>query len=164
MTRSYFIVIVAALLTAVLGLLALTPVRAAAGVLDIPGLATLVAEKAKEARACAVVDLNGKFAGGAYLPVWTFHKADDPKTQYVNVGIGGVIRQGESFRPFVPVAANLPALSAKLWDSDWARRHLTRTKFPPIWVGPQVRVPLPGERVGWGDWREWLGFIAAVGF
>ena len=141
----------------------LLAVNARAGMLDIPNLATLVAEKAKESKACGIVGLDGKVAGGAYLPVWTLHKRDTTAVEYAQVGVGGSIRQGDSFRPLFTLSANLPALSAKLWDSDWARRHLTRTKFPAVWLGPQVRVPVPGERVAWGDWREWVGFIVSIG-
>lgn len=146
----------------VLGLL-LTAGQASAGLLDIPNLATLVAEKAKESRACGVVSFDGKVAGGAYLPVWVLHQKDEPKVQYLAAGIGGAIKQGEAFRPLITLGANLPALSARLWASDWANRHLTRTKFPPLWFGPHLRVPLPGERVGLQDWREWVGLIVSVG-
>lgn len=140
---------------------------AASDILTIPGLAGLMADKAKESKACALISLNGKMAAGAYLPVWTFHARDnpgDPAAQYFEVGLGGSIQQKENLRPLLTLDANLPALSGRLWSSAWAKSHLRRTSLPPIWFGPQFRTPFPGDKFMWRAWREWAGFIVSMGF
>lgn len=128
--------------------------------LSLGGLADLIAEKAKESRAATFLTLDEKYAGGAYLPVWTFTDASRSE-KYLTIGIGGQVKQGESARPCLPIAVNLTALSARLWSSRWAQEHVIRTKMPPVWVGPFIRVPLPGER----DWtiRENVGASISFG-
>jgi len=153
---------------------ALTAPARATDLLSIPGLASLAAEKAKEGKACGLVNFEGEVAAGAYLPVWTFHgkyesgqdgkPVRDPMRDYLEFGLGGAIKQGENMRPLLTIDANLPALSGRLWSSEWSRAHLRRTVFPPMWFGPQVKMPLPGDRFRWDDWRDWLGFIVSVGF
>ena len=139
-------------------MLAVMPGSAGAvSLLDLSGLTDLVAEKAKEAKAASFVTMDQKIAAGAYLPVWTLHNGT---TNYADIGIGGAIKQGESFTPRIPFSINLTAVSAWVWGSPWARAHVARTTMPPVWIGPFVNVPLPGQK--W-TWRESVGGFVSIG-
>ena len=134
---------------------------ASAALLDITGLADLVAEKAKETRAVSLINLDAQVSAGAELPIWVLQGADG--TQYLGTGIGADIKSRENFRPLISIDANLPALSSVLWSSEWAKVHVKRTHFPPIWFGPNFRVPLPEDRFQFKDIRNYLGFIVSIG-
>ena len=126
---------------------------------SIPGLLDHAAAKSKEAKAAGLIDFNGQVSGAAYLPVWIFHGTE---RAYFETGLGGTIRAREQFRPLIGFDANLPAISARFWSFPWAKAHVTRTKFPPIWLGPIIRIPLPSDRFQWRDWKAWSGFILSI--
>ena len=127
-------------ITAVL-LLAAAPANAAD--LDLGSVGELVAEKLKETKGASLLSLDGTWGGAIELPIWTFHGAQGP--DYLELSIGGMLQEGGNKSPLVSVAVNLPAISAWLWRSEWARSHVRRTAFPPIFAGPYVLLPLPGE-------------------
>ncbi len=141
-------------------LFAMTVGRANAGLLDISGLADLIAEKAKETRAVSLINMEGRVSAGAELPVWVLHSGD---VDYLGTGIGADIKSRENFRPLLSIDANLPALSGLIFGSQWAKEHVRRTRFPPIWFGPNLRVPLPEDKFQFKDSREYLGFIVSIG-
>lgn len=142
------------------GLFAVSAPVNAAELLSVPGLAGLVADKAKEAQAIGTLDLKGNKGAGAYLPVWTYREGE---TRYARIGAGW---EGHDLggRPIVPLVLNLPALSGKLWSSAWAQAHIERVKLPPVWFGPYLRAPLPNDNFRWEKWRDFAGLAAAVGF
>lgn len=109
--------------------------------LDVGGISKLIADKAKEAKLATMLDLSGIFGGALYLPVWTLKGAGDSGAEYISLGAGGMIREGGGKLPLAGIAFNLPALSAKLWSFQWAKDHVKRAKFPPIWAGPYVLIP-----------------------
>ena len=127
------------LLTAVL--LCASVAQAQESPLAIGGISALISDKAKEAKIATMLDLSGKFGGAAYLPIWTLKAAGEAGSEYVSLGAGGMIREGGDKSPLVALAFNLPAISGKIWDFQWAKDHVKRAKFPPIWVGPYVLVP-----------------------
>lgn len=128
--------------------------------LDVGGITELVAEKLKEARLATSVDLNGTIGAAAILPLLTFH--DKAGTaDLVEVGAGGQLSEGGRKQPVLSVAVNAPAVSARIWDFEWARAHVRRAKFPPIFIGPRLLLPMPGVR--W-TWREALGGTVSVRF
>ena len=129
-------------------LLLALPVAAQEKDLAVGGVYDLIVEKAKEAKVAALVDLKATIGGAAFLPVWTFHAADNSR-DYVECGIGASLKEGGKGDPFLSVALNLPALSAKIWSGQWASAHLRRAKFPPVWVGPYIAVPTPGRTWTW---------------
>ena len=143
----------------------LTSKASAGGLLDIGGLAELVAQKAKESKAASLVSLEGKVSGGVYLPIWTYHSPLDGKeTDFYEMGIGGDIARKENARPLLTMTANAPALSGRFWSSAWAKTHVRRSVFPPIWFGPQFRIPVPSDKFQWRDWKEYVGAIVSIGF
>mgnify|MGYP001589205731 CR=1 FL=1 len=136
---------------------------ASAGLLDINGLADLAAEKAKETRAATLIDITGTFSGAIYLPIWTFHTtgtADAPGVNLISLGAGGALREGGNKQALLTLTFNGPGLSGRLWNSDWARAHLTRTKLPELWIGPYLKAPTPGQK--WVIGRE-VGGIVSIG-
>ena len=138
-------------------LLLALPVAAQEKELAVGGMYDLIIEKAKEAKVAGLVDLKGTAGGAAFLPVWTFHAADNSR-DYVECGVGASIKEGGKGQPFLSVALNLPALSAKIWSGQWAISHLRRAKFPPVWVGPYIGVPTGRE---W-TWRSQVGGMISV--
>ena len=109
--------------------------------LDVGGISKLLAEKAKEAKLATMVDLSGTFGGAAYLPVWTLKGAGPAGAEYMAIGAGGMIREGGEKSPLLSLTFNLPAISAKAWDFQWAKDHIKRASFPPIWMGPYILIP-----------------------
>lgn len=120
------------------------------------GLIQFVADKAKEGRPVVLFAPYHKPIYAAYLPVWTFH-ADydkdaagkdikDAYRQFFSVGGGGKYDM-ETRRAdgFVSMDFNLVALSARAWDFGWAKSHVDRSKFPPIYLGPAWIAPLSWE-------------------
>ena len=128
--------------------------------LDVGGISSLIASKAKEAKLATMLDLSGTFGGAAYLPVWTLKGAGEAGAEYVSLGAGGMIREGGDKRPLIALALTLPAISAKVWDFQWAKAHLPRAKFPPIWAGPYILVPTGKDYVIGSN----VGGILSVGF
>lgn len=141
-------------------LLLLASTCSAGELLSIPGLASLVADKAKETQAIGTMTASLKKGAGAYLPVWTIK--DLAGVRYVRTGIGW---EGTDIggHPLVPLTLNMPAISAKVWSSPWAQAHVERVKLPDIWFGPVVRAPLVQDRFQWKDWKDYLGFAVSIG-
>lgn len=125
--------------------------------LQVGGITSLIADKAKEAQGAGLVDLHGNFGAGGYLPIWTFHDKDG--VNYFRVGLGGKGKAGEKPSPLVPFLVNLPGLSGRLWDFQWSKDHVTRASFPDIWAGPYIEPPLNN---GW-TWRGAVGGMVAIG-
>lgn len=120
----------------------------APSLLDISGLAELVAEKAKETRAASLIDMTATFSGAVILPVWAFHATDTPEAKgadLVEFGIGGAIREGGHGEPLLSIALNVPGISSRFWDFAWAQAHIRRAKFPPVMIGPYIKAPWPGR-------------------
>jgi hypothetical protein len=139
------------------------PVQPVSPALSIGGVPELIADKVKEIKAATLLTFAGDFGGAAYLPVWTFHAAQepgqvDPMKDYVELGMGGVILEGGHGKAFLCANVNLPGVSARLWDNEWSKAHVRRSVFPPIWVGPYVRIPMPKET--WVIGQEVGGMIA----
>ena len=125
---------------------------AGSSLVDLSGLADLISQKAKEARAATLVSLESEFAGGLYLPVWTVHatgldyELQPMDVDYLEVGAGAELREGGRGAPLLSVTVNIPAFSGWIWGRwGWAKRHVRRSKFPPVFIGPFVRIPLPGR-------------------
>ena len=112
--------------------------------LSLGGLSDLVAEVSKKAKGASLVNLEQEVSGALYVSIWTLHNAVEPRTDYLELAAGAELKENRG-RPLLTLAANLPALSGKLLSSAWAKSHIERLPLPPIWVGPYVRVPFPGE-------------------
>lgn len=135
-----------------------TSISVTKGPLELGGIAELIGQKIKEAKGAALLSFDLKVGGALYLPIWKFH--NKAKTvRYAEFGAGGIVKQGEHAEPLVNVAFNARAYMAKMWDWKWAREHVTVVDLPPIFVGPYVRVPMPGE-----VWKlkTHIGFLASV--
>lgn len=116
--------------------------------------AQFLSDKVKEGRAVVRMSPFYKPAYGAYVPVWTLAAKDsstgkpskDPLRRYFSVGGGGKIdMETKAASGFLGCDLNLVALSARAWDWDWAREHLDRASFPPIYAGPSFDVPTSYE-------------------
>lgn len=124
-------------------LISVLSVSAQAASFDLGGVGDLIGDKMKETKLASLIDLNAKFAGAVYLPIWLFH--DQAGVNYVETGVGGMLKEGGESSPLISLAVNGPAISGRIWSSEWAKKHVTRTKFPDIWMGPYLRLPLPGR-------------------
>ena len=131
-----------------------------AGDLDLGGIGDLIGEKVKEAKVASLFDLKANPAGALYLPVWVFHGKAKESPDYFELGLGGMLQEQGHGAPFLAITMNLPAISAKLWDFDWAKSHVRRSKFPPIFFGPYVLMPLPDKTWVIG---ESMGVMVSVG-
>lgn len=108
-------------------------------------------DKLKEGRAVVLVSPFYKPAYAVYVPVWTLASMDsatgkpsaDPYRRYFSIGGGGKIDMNDRSHAagFVSCDLNLVALSARLWDWAWARQHIDRASFPPIYAGPAFDAP-----------------------
>lgn len=142
-------------------------VSAPSGDMTLGGVPRLIAQKIQEAKPCGIADGYGRLGGGAYIPTWTFH--DMAGRSFVEVGnIGYRAIQGE--KPSVmllPVMVNFVALSGRAWDFQWARDHVTRSKYPDIFVGVGPIVPIDGAqvvRLKLNQPKGWLVAVASVRF
>lgn len=131
--------------------------------LTIPGLADFATEAWKGKRIVGIVDFEGKIAGGGFLPMRTYHTGAG--VDVAHVGIGGIIKQGESFRPRFMVDVNSSAILHRFEGGwGWYDRHTRRLKTPDVWIGPNIMLPMPGDRTTWKDFgslRTWLPYIGA---
>jgi hypothetical protein len=119
--------------------------------------AKFLTDKVKEGRLVVLVSPYYKPAYEAYIPVWTFAAQDpatgkpskDPMRRYFSLGGGGRIDMEDKTHAsgFVGCDLNLVALSARLWDFAWARGHLDRSSFPPIYAGPAFEAPTSYEQL-----------------
>lgn len=112
------------------------------------GFQTLLAEKLKEAKPVGILNLNAKPAAAAFLPIWTFE--DLSGAEYVEVGGGGKFQQGEKAHAFLGLDFNVVAISSRLWNFPWAQTHVKRSKFPPIFLGPSIELPVDLQAIK--DW------------
>jgi len=151
-------------------LLALAPcARADEGLLSLPGLATAVADTAKNARPLGFVDFHGTYGGGVMVPIRTLK--DSSGVRYAALGAGGTIKQGEHFRPRLVVIADASAIYRRIEKrARWWDTHTEKLPLPDFWIGPSLETPMPGDRVTWSDfanvttWARFLGVALAVGF
>lgn len=136
--------------------------------LTLGGIPRLISEKLTEVKPAGLINFSAEVGAGAYLPVWTFHNADNTVNYVEALNIGYKSQQGshpDGF--FMPVALNLPAISARIWSFAWAQQHLTRTPFPNFFFGPAVVVGLNVESVSslrWDGYKQWLNFVGSVRF
>ena len=117
--------------------------------------AQFFSDKLKEGRAVVLASPFYKPAYAAYIPVWTLASMDsttgkpsqDPYRRYFSIGGGGKIVMEDKGRAegFIGMDLNLVAISARLWDWTWARQHLDRSSFPPIYAGPAFDAPTSYE-------------------
>ncbi len=140
---------------------------APAGALTLGGIPNLIAEKLQETKPCGIVDLTGKTGGGAYLPLWTFH--DQAGHNYVEaLDFGYRALSGAKPSGFVmPFAIDLTQISARLWNWDWATKHVTRSKFPDVFVGGGPILPFDKTQLQTlkiGQPKDWMAFAASVRF
>ena len=131
---------------------------------DIGGFQALAAEKLKEAKPVGILSLNAKPKIAAVLPVWTFHDDRAVQNDYVEIVIGGIWQTEDKPYPFLGVGFNIVALSARAWDWQWARDHVKRTKFPPIFIGPAAGLPIDIKRIREWTWQDQCGIQAGVRF
>lgn len=105
------------------------------------GFLQLMRDKLSETRPVVLLSPYIKPAYSLFLPVWAFH--NEAQTQDIfEVGLGGKYEtESKSASAFLGADFNLVALSARLWNWSWARTHVRRTKFPPIFVGPAIISP-----------------------
>lgn len=141
--------------------------EAPSGALTLGGVPQLLADKLKEAKPAGIVDFAGHVGGGGYLPLWSFHdRAGVTYVEAMNFGYRAI--QGS--KPggiFMPLAVDATALSARLWNFEWARAHVTRSKFPNVFLGVAALLPLDAKGLAElkiRDSRRWLGAVASVRF
>ena len=131
--------------------------------LGVGGVTTLVADKIKEAKGATVFTLGAGPAAALYLPIWTFH--DKADVDLVELGLGGMWRMNEHPEPLAVFGLNLPGISGRIWGFQWAKEHLRRSPFPPIFFGPTLVVPIEYKNVSamrWDGWRDYLGLSISV--
>lgn len=136
-----------------------------AGDLTLGGIPKLIGQKLQEIKPAGFVDLKGHLGGGGYLPVWSFHDKDG--VVYVEAAdVGYRAQQGQKPSILVmPFAVNVVGLSGRFWNFQWARDHLTRSKFPAIFLGAGPLLPLDKDQIKAlriNDPTEWLGFVGSV--
>ena len=128
------------------------------------GVIDLLSDKLKETRGCVLTTWAGKPGGGIYLPIWTWHDMDGtPLIEFPAIGYRAV--QGSRPDAFAPVTANLPGLSRKWFGSTWFKNHVTKSKFPPMFFGPALMVPVdyPVIRaLRWEDWQKHMACVLSV--
>jgi hypothetical protein len=111
--------------------------------LDLGGITDFIASTAKQARGGTALLANGKPEGLLYLPLWTLKGSSGIK--YAHFGAGGGLLEGGRAEPLIAPMVNAPACWAWLLRSDWAQKHIESAALPDIWIGPIVKLPLPGK-------------------
>lgn len=124
------------------------------------GFQTLLADKLKEAKPVLILHPERKPALSLFHPTWVFH--DSKGVDYLEIGPGGKFQKGENPYAFIGLGVNIVALSGRFWDFDWARAHVRRSNFPPIFIGPAVYLPLDINRAREWNWRENAGASVSV--
>lgn len=157
---------------AVLGLTGLVNAQSIPSDLTLPeltagGIPKLIGDKVKELRGCALVDFQGHKGGGAYLPIWSLQSEGGGVTYAHAMNVGYRALEGKKPNVLImPLALNLTAVSGKVWDFDWARKHVARSPFPPVFVGPTILLPINGpefQELTWAGWKSWAGVVLSVG-
>lgn len=143
-------------------LLSLPSVGMCQSLLSVPGLADAVAEGAKNSHAIGIVDLDGKLSAGAFLPIRMLH--DSAGVNYLAIGPGGVIKQGENMKGGIVTHLDITAITRKLEGrSAWYQAHVSTIKLPSFWLGPSILPPL-NSSFTWRKWKSWIGMSISVGF
>lgn len=140
---------------------------APSGSMTLGGVPQLIANKLLEAKPCGLVDFDGHIGGGAYVPTWTFH--DMNGTSYVEVGDIGY-RSIQGSKPSIllmPAAVDITSISGRMWNFQWANNHVTRSKYPDMFLGPTALLPLDGVQIRQlklKNYKDWLGAVASIRF
>lgn len=119
----------------------------------------LLSSKIKETMPIGIFGINQKPSASLYLPIWRFHANLDANIEYFNFGVGGEwneeIRGGEAYAGGM---FNLVSLSGKFWDFNWAERHVKRSKFPPLYIGPSLLLPFDAKQIKetFSSWDKFL--------
>lgn len=157
------------ILAALLALPVATQAQGTDTLLSIPGLGEFAAEAWKNKRLVGIVDFKGQLAGGGFLPFRTFHTLAGVDTGHV--GLGGIIKEGEHFRPRFMVDVNASVLLNRAETGwGWYDKHTKRLKMPDVWIGPNVVLPMPGDKTTWKDFANlqtilpYLGASVSFGF
>ena len=141
--------------------LMVAPAVHAESLLSVPGLASVIAEGISKSKAVGLVDLNGQVSGGAFLPIRTLH--DALGISYLELGMGGAIKQTEHLKPLFIADFDLSAIFRRLEGrSAWYESHVNKLKLPDFWIGPAIRIPLI-PRDTW-TWKNSVGGSLSVGF
>jgi hypothetical protein len=131
--------------------------------ITIPGITDAVASALKQTKAVGLVDLNGNVGGGAYLPIRTLH--DSSNVNYASVGIAGLTKQTDHWRALGTVLFDITSSFHRIEGlSSWYSSHVSKAALPDVWLGPDIQVPMPGDKVQFKDIRSLLGFTLAIGF
>lgn len=136
------------------------------GLIEIPAKTSgfadfmdLVAEKAKESKGAYTFTLDSKHGGALYLPMYTMH-SKDKKNDYLELGVGGQLVETGIKKFFISTGMNIPALSKRLWRTQWRKDHVRTTRLPPIWIGPFIQMPT-GTLRHW-KFRNNFGVIVSI--
>ena len=132
--------------------------------LEISGVYQLLNDKLKESKGAALTTMGGRPGAAIYLPIWTWQTASGvPIAEFPAVGYRGVL--GQSPGAFVTATLNLPGISNRIFNSAWFNAHVKRSKFPPIFFGPALLLPLnlhelKGLRID--EWEKHAAVILSV--
>lgn len=132
--------------------------------MEIGGVAELIGDKLKEIKGATILTWAGRPGVAGYLPIWTWQtSAGTPIAEFPAVGYRGVL--GDSPQAFVTATFNLPGLSSRLFGSQWFATHVVKSKFPPMFFGPAVLLPMDVNAINgmrWEDWKEYASVILSV--
>lgn len=133
--------------------------------LDLGGVADFVASSAKVARGGTSANLDGRVEGILYLPIRSVHAKGDPAVVYAHIGGGGAVyRDGTKLKgePLVVGLLNITSIASRLTRNwGWYQAHIQETSLPSIFLGPQLKLPMPG--ITW-TWKNASGLAASIGF
>lgn len=142
-------------------------VSAPSGDMTLGGVPALIAQKLQEAKAAGIVDLAGHAGGGAYVPTYVFHDADGVNyVEAINIGYRAI--QGSKPTILIePFAVDLTSISGRIWNFPWAKTHVTRSKYPDVFVG--FGPIIPGDKaqlyqLKLNQPKNWLAASASVRF
>jgi hypothetical protein len=144
----------------------LTP-AAPTGDMTLGGVPKLLAQKIQEAKAAGLVDFAGHIGAGGYVPTYTFH--DAAGRAYAEVAdLGYRAIQGSKPAGYaMPLAINVTAISARAWDFQWAKDHVTRSPYPDLFLGVGAILPFDGpqlRQLKLNHPQDWLAASASVRF
>lgn len=134
--------------------------------LAVSGLPRLLSDKIKELRPAILTTFGGKPGAAAYLPIWTWNTAAGvPLVEFPTIGYRTL--QGARPDMFTHFAVNLPGISSQLFGGQWFAKHVKKSPFPPIFLGPAMLVPLNLsviEKLQVGDWKKYMAVVASARF
>jgi len=126
------------------------------------GFLALMRQKISETRPVVLMSPYVKPAYSMFLPVWKFHDGD---RTYAECGVGGKYEtESRSGSAFLGTDINLVAVSALVWNFAWAKDHVTRSKFPPIFVGPSFVSPQDWQGLKTISLKRDLRMLVSVDF